>query len=256
LVLQDHRRELSAAMHTPLEVFDDDYLYFSDVYLTAERAERETALIAKLFELRPGMSVLDLGCGHGRIANRLAARGMRVTGVDANEKALRRARREAASMKVSVEYIEADIRALSYANKFDCVLSWYTSFGLFDDESNRQVLLRAHRALRPGGQLLIEHINRDLSLRNLQHAMVEERDGENFMIDFITFDAMTSRSIRTRKFSRDGRVKTTKYFIRLFTITELADWMRQAGFSNVRGYGKEGEPFSLSSERMIVLGAR
>jgi ubiquinone/menaquinone biosynthesis C-methylase UbiE len=255
LVLQDHRRDL-IPLHTTLEVFDDNYLYFSDVYLTPERTEKETQLIVKLFDLAPGMSVLDLGCGHGRIANRLAERGMRVTAVDANEKVLRRARRDAERMKVDVEYIAADIRALSFVNRFDCVLSWYTSFGLFDDDSNRQVLHEAHRALKPGGQLLIEHINRDLSLKNMQKTVVEERDGEDFMIDFITFDVMTSRSIRTRKFSRDGRVKTLRYFIRLFTITELADWMGQAGFSNVRGYGKEGEPFSLTSERMIVLGTR
>jgi cyclopropane fatty-acyl-phospholipid synthase-like methyltransferase len=33
-----------------------------------------TELIWRLLELEPGMEVLDLACGHGRIANVLAAR--------------------------------------------------------------------------------------------------------------------------------------------------------------------------------------
>lgn len=56
-------------------VFDEDYLYFFDLLFGEERNERDVETIWCLLELEPGMEVLDLGCGHGRIANRLAARG-------------------------------------------------------------------------------------------------------------------------------------------------------------------------------------
>ena len=61
--------------------FDEDYLYFFGPLLD-EVAERDTDLIFSLLGLKPAMRVLDLACGHGRISNRLAARGIDVAGLD------------------------------------------------------------------------------------------------------------------------------------------------------------------------------
>jgi 2-polyprenyl-3-methyl-5-hydroxy-6-metoxy-1,4-benzoquinol methylase len=72
-------------------MYDEDYLYF----FAAPRglsefavhgpvvpgagvpAEAAAELAWRLLDLRPGMSVLDLACGHGELASRLAARGCR-----------------------------------------------------------------------------------------------------------------------------------------------------------------------------------
>jgi 2-polyprenyl-3-methyl-5-hydroxy-6-metoxy-1,4-benzoquinol methylase len=58
------------------------YYYFFAEDLLPECIEREVAVIWKILDLRPGMEVLDLACGNGRIANALAARGCLVTGLD------------------------------------------------------------------------------------------------------------------------------------------------------------------------------
>ena len=86
-------------------LFDQDYLYFYGELLSDERSEAETELLWRLLELEPGMEVLDLACGHGRIANRLAARGCRVTGLDATPLFLDQARRDATDRGVAVEYV-------------------------------------------------------------------------------------------------------------------------------------------------------
>ena len=67
------RRRDTSAMESefPREAaFDDDYLYFYEELLTPERTAAEVELIWKLLELEPGLELLDLACGHGRIANR------------------------------------------------------------------------------------------------------------------------------------------------------------------------------------------
>jgi cyclopropane fatty-acyl-phospholipid synthase-like methyltransferase len=56
------------------ELFDEDYRCFYAEALGDERSDAETELLWRLLELEPGMEVLDLACGHGRIANRLAVR--------------------------------------------------------------------------------------------------------------------------------------------------------------------------------------
>ena len=65
-------------------LFDEDYLYFYDEILTPERSDAETEAIVELGGLQPGMQVLDAPCGHGRLANRLAAHGLTVSGLDSS----------------------------------------------------------------------------------------------------------------------------------------------------------------------------
>ena len=139
--------------------FDEDYLYFYEELLTPERTAAEVELVWKLLELEPGLELLDLACGHGRIANPLAERGVRVTGLDATPLFLELARADAAERGVEVEYVEGDMRSIPWTDRFDRVLCWFTSFGYFGDEENRQVLAEAYRALEPGGLLAIEMNN-------------------------------------------------------------------------------------------------
>jgi SAM-dependent methyltransferase len=110
-------------------LFDEDYLHFYAGALGDERSDAETELLCRLLELQPGMEVLDLACGHGRIVNRLAARGCRVTGLDATPLLLDRARRDATDRGIAVEYVQGDMRTLPWTGRFDRVVSWFTTFG-------------------------------------------------------------------------------------------------------------------------------
>ena len=62
--------------------FGDDYLYFYEESIDDAHSDADTAEILGLLDLPAGARILDAPCGHGRIARRLAAAGMEVTGVD------------------------------------------------------------------------------------------------------------------------------------------------------------------------------
>ena len=233
------------------EAFDDDYLYFYELRLTPERSDADADLIAALLDLEPGMAVLDVACGHGRIANRLAARGCAVTGIDRAARFLELARREAAEAGVSVEYVQGDMRSLPWRDRFDRVVSWFTSWGYFDDEGNRRVLREMYGALKPGGRLILEHLHRDNLFRRFERDTVTERDG-NYMIDRHSFDPLAGRMNDERIIVRGGRVRRFSYFVRLVAYTELRDWLREAGFADVAGFGGDGAPLALESTRMVV----
>src|SRR5256884_9066066 len=131
-------------------MYDEDYLYFfaapddrselashGPVVPGADLPGAAAAELAwRLAELRPGMHVLDLACGHGELANRLAARGCQVTGLDSSAVFLDRARADAAAAGVSVEYVAGDMRHLPWTNRYDRVVNWSTAFGYFDDMSH------------------------------------------------------------------------------------------------------------------------
>lgn len=237
------------------QVFDEDYLYFYETFLTDEVSDRQAELIWRLLELEPGMEVLDLACGHGRIANRLAVRGARVTGLDATPFFLELARADAARRGVEVEYVEGDMRRLPWTERFDRTVNWFTAFGYFDDDENRLVLREAHRALKPGGRLAIENNNLAGLLGRWQPAQVVEREG-NLAIDRSSFDPTTGGATTDRVIVRDGRTRRFEFSVRMFVAAELRDWLLEAGFVDVDFYDEEGEPLTMQGRRMISVAHR
>lgn len=235
-------------------LFGDDYLYFFADHLDA-RGDAETDLVWRLLDLRPGMEVLDLACGHGRIANRLAARGCRVTGLDSSQPFLDRARTTAGELGVTVDYVHGDMRRLPWTGRFDRVVSWFTAFGYFDDADDRRVLAQAAAALKPGGRLALDLNNYAAVVRTYQASTVVERDGD-LLIDRYRLDLLTSRNVVKRTVVRDGRVRHVPYSVRMFTFPELRDRLLDAGFAAVRGFGADGGPLTMDSRRMIVVAER
>jgi SAM-dependent methyltransferase len=238
------------------ELFDSDYLYFYEPMLNDERSDATVDLLWELLELRPGMAVLDLACGHGRIANRLAARGCQVTGLDASTVFLERASADAEAAGVTVDYRHGDMRDLPFADaSLDRIVCVFTAFGYFDDDGNRTVLLEAARVLRPGGRFYADQHHLLSMVRNWQEEFSLRRDGD-WMIDEHDYDAATGRTINERTILRDGRSRTLHYFVRTLTGPEWRDWLHQAGFSSAALYGEGGSELTMDSRRLIVVGAR
>ena len=188
------------------DAFDEDYLYFYEGLLTPERTAAEVELVWKLLELEPGLELLDLACGHGRIANALAERRVRVTGLDATPLFLDLARRDAAERGVEVEYVEGDMRSLPWSERFDRVLCWFTSFGYFSDDENRQVLREVYDALKPGGLFAVEMNNLLRLLQVYADETVTER-GEDKMIDRHRFELGVKADIIRKALAGFGGVK-------------------------------------------------
>jgi ubiquinone/menaquinone biosynthesis C-methylase UbiE len=113
-------------------------------------AENSAAYL--LGHLRPGDTLLDVGCGPGTITADLAAAVApgRVTGVDASAAALAEARAFAAARELSeVEFAVADVYALDYADdSFDVVHAHQVLQHLTDPV---RALREMRRVCRPGG---------------------------------------------------------------------------------------------------------
>lgn len=242
------------------EVFDRDYLDFYEEELNGSVSDEECELIAMLTGLEAGQRVLDAPCGHGRIARRLAARGAQVVGVDRSEVFLQRARESAARGDVEVDYRAMDLRELPFVEEYDLVVNWFTSFGYeLDDDGQRHVLWRLFRALKPGGQLLLETLNvLEGGLTDHELTTVKElRDDDgavHMMIDRARFDPHEGRLCVRRFVERPGRaLRELHWSLRLFSVPELAQWLRDAGFESVQAYGADAEVFRCDSRRLVMV---
>jgi SAM-dependent methyltransferase len=243
------------------ELFDDHYLHFYGDMLAA-RAAQDAELVARLLGLSGGEDVLDAPCGHGRISNLLAARGCRVVGVDNSARFLALAEADARrrGVEAATEYRLGDLRELAFEAGFDAALNWFTSFGYFDDAGNHRMLEGFARALRPGGRLVVELLNRDVVVRRIppgdDAALVLLERGDDLLVDRTRLDAATGRTETERIVVLGGRVRRLTMSVRAPTLPELRDMLLAAGFASVEAFDERGEPFTSAARRLVVVARR
>jgi ubiquinone/menaquinone biosynthesis C-methylase UbiE len=101
--------------------------------------------------LEPGMEVLDVACGSGNATIPAARAGARVTGVDFSPDLLAIARERAADAMVEIEWVEADVEQLPFADaSFDRVIS---TFGHIFAPDHERTAAEMKRVCREGGAI-------------------------------------------------------------------------------------------------------
>jgi SAM-dependent methyltransferase len=233
------------------------FLRFSGAILTPERTALELAAIKEWLGLGPGSTVLDLGCGHGRIAVPLAAAGCRVTGLDGTATLLERAADDAARAGVELALIHRDMRDMAAVPRgFDAVINVSTAFGYADSpEGDLATLASVHAVLRPGGLFLIDLENRDAKIRTARSARFEMA-GVTIQCER-EFDVLTGRWREAMSWTENGITDNAAYSIRLYSATEMTDLFRRAGLQLARAWGWfDGTEYDIDSRRMILLAHR
>lgn len=151
---------------TPSLPFGDAYALSYDALYRDKDYDAECDAVERAFAERadgPVRSVLDLGCGTGSHALRLARRGYAVTGVDLSEPMLARARAKAAAEPgLDAAFRGGDLRALgdaldADAGPFDAAVVLFAVLGYLGTNADLRAALAGVRgALRPGGLLVFD----------------------------------------------------------------------------------------------------
>jgi len=122
----------------------------------------EAEVVASVLPDVRGLDVIDLGCGTGRHAARLAAAGARVTAVDFSEGMLAEARARPGAD--AIRFVVHDLHApLPFADaSFDAAVSGLVVEHLADLAA---FFGQAHRVLRPGGVAVVSAMHPAMFLR-------------------------------------------------------------------------------------------
>jgi 2-polyprenyl-3-methyl-5-hydroxy-6-metoxy-1,4-benzoquinol methylase len=239
--------------------------FFSEDYLmtvlppTPEQVAKQVDFIEASIGVGKGGTILDVGCGLGLHAIELTRRGYLVVGLDLSLAMITHAAEAAQQQKLRLSFVHADIREMEFDGAFDGAICMGTTFGFFDEESNRDVLARLRQALRPGGRVLLDVVNRDYVTRFQPNLVWFEGDGCVCMeeSEFNYFNARLA--VKRTMMREDGHQSNAEYSLRLYSLHELGQLMQLSGFRVIEVSGQEairGVFFGAHAPRILMLAER
>lgn len=240
------------------DLFDEDYLRTLP-FLTPQATQFEAGVVVDALGLTPGASVLDLGCGYGRHAMELAARGLSVVGVDQSLPMLLRGADEAQRRGLDINFVHADMRELDFDGQFDGAYCLFSTFGYFDDETNKKVASLVAKALKPGAKFMLEVLNRDYVIGDLPTRVWWEGDG-CVVLEEVEFNYFSSRvqSKRSVVFD-DGRQIEQEISLRVYSLHEMGKLLHAAGLRVLEVSGSmvtKGRFLGNRSREILVIAER
>lgn len=162
-----------------------------------------------------GRRVLDVGCGGGILSEALARAGAIVTGLDGSAACIEVARAHAAAAGLAVNYEAATVEAHHPARPYDAL----TCMELLEHVPSPAQLLQACRAqLGDSGELFLSTLNRT------PQAYAAAIVGAEYLLRLLP--------------------RGTHDYRRFIRPSELARWLRAAGFDVVRIAGMRYNPFT------------
>lgn len=240
---------------------EDFWIYFAPIMFDDARwaeAPDVAEYVKELAGLKEGDSVLDAGCGLGRISLELALLGLKVTGVDIIQAELDAAAESALDEGVELELIKADLRTFSSDKKFDCAINLYTSFGYCDTiDEDMMILKNIADSLRPGGTFILECSSRESAIKYFTKGEEFDRAGWHVKTEFSVegaWEGLRSRWI----LSDDSGKKVDHVFIqRLYSAPDLCRRILDCGFSSARVYGDfDLSPYDENLRTMIIVATK
>jgi 2-polyprenyl-3-methyl-5-hydroxy-6-metoxy-1,4-benzoquinol methylase len=136
------------------DFWNDAYKQDPDQVMIGDR------LLDQELEGLPVGTALDLGCGSGANALKLAGRGWSVVGVDWAEHAIELARRSAREKGLDAAFTVGDVTTWEPPAQYDLVISTYALPGA---EDSKRALQTALKSLAAGGTLLVAEWDRSMA---------------------------------------------------------------------------------------------
>ena len=225
-------------------------IYESNVF--TKNTVSEVDFLLEEFELRPGDSVLDVGCGTGRHSIDLAKRGYKVTGLDLSAGMLARAAMAARAEKVEVEWIRSNATRFTLPARYDAAICLCEgAFGLLgqsDDPIDQPlaILCNISRSLKPGAKVVFTVLNGAAMLRKYQNKDVAEG----------RFDPLTM--VESSQYPPQEGLPPIAVRERAFIPTELRLLFSLAGMSVLKIWGGTAgnwgrQPLDLDEIEIMVV---
>lgn len=190
--------------------------------ISAQDSAAETAFVLRHLPSSEFPTLLDLCCGPGRHALRLAAAGYELLGIDKNSQAIAQAQQDALP---NTRFLVHDMRELdAIPGTFDGVTNLWHSFGYFDDATNEEILRQIYAKLRPGGRFILDIYNREH-----RQGFPEHSEFVKAGVHVIVEHRWSGKRV-TCTLTYDGGITTDTFEWRIYTPDEIRELTSSLGF--------------------------
>lgn len=234
-----------------------------------ERTRRELKFLKGALRLKPGSKILDVCCGVGRHSLPLAESGHDMTGVDISKKYLAIASNKARKGGLKASFLLKDARKLNFKGEFDLAINLFSSLGYFlDPRDDHKIMRGIHRALKPGGRLVVEIYNSARILHILKFCRehhwlttqwTQASNGEmTVLADPQVIKAKRAFMNHFIFLYKNGTKKEMKTFNRIFLLQDLQNLLTRNGFKIDKTYGGlDGSKYDdLKSENLVLIATK
>jgi SAM-dependent methyltransferase len=236
------------------------------IFVREKESKGEANYIAKTirkFLKKRSISIIEVACGNGRLHPFLRKAGFDVYGIDNSKELIEEAKQK--YKKFADKYFVADMRNFELGKKFDVALSWFTSFGYFNDKGNFIVLKNINKHLKNNGILLLDMPNRIVKFNEIQrfksYTLTEKKFFE------IVFNKLEKRGreifwILDQNFYLKRRknlyfIKRVKTKVRLYSLKEIKNLLRKSEFKILEVFAsKSFENFDEKKHNQMFIVAR
>jgi SAM-dependent methyltransferase len=238
--------------------YDEAFAAVYDRYF-GDYAEKASPVLLRYFASqalsRKDPSILDLGCGTGRLALRFLDAGYRVTGLDLSPHMLSLAESSCAKHLVAgtARFLQADMSDFPPPGPFGMVVCTYNGMNHLEDPERMKGCFRSVRAcLPPGGTFLFDyHTRKGLK----EWAYSESTEWEEGLVEVTGwFKEAGGRAAMRLQGRYQGRAFDETLSNRTFPLGEVRDWLGAEGFRNVllTEMLKLGEPLTDPEEHKRI----
>ncbi len=217
-----------------------------------------------LIERKRG-TVLDLGCGTGRVTIPIAKLGVQVTGLDLMPSMLEQAKVNAQRSKVAVDWCIGDMTSFELEKRFDWILLPFNSMQhLLELELVRSLFARVKEHLAPGGCFAFDIVNpyfpdltAEFTIPRLAKEF-EDPDGKGLVRIEVShaYDQLT-RIARSKIFYSIGssqRAREEEVVLHCFDPSELEQLLTDSGFIVHEKYGSYSKvAYTATSDSFVLV---
>lgn len=198
-----------------------------------------------------GARILDLGCGPGLYAHRLARLGHRCVGIDFSPASIEYAQQQAIQEKLDIRYELADLRQHELAGRFDMAMMVFGEFNVFRKYEVETIFAHACASIEPGGRLVVEvhpfdEVRRQGHVptfwQSAQTGLFSDRPHLCLQEQF--WDETTATTTTRYLIVDAERADVTEYgsTMQAYTEEQLREMFETFGMSNVKEIGESDWP--------------
>ncbi|RCW52114.1 class I SAM-dependent methyltransferase [Halanaerobium sp. ST460_2HS_T2] len=223
--------------------------------------DRSVKWLNKEIFLNKNIEILDLGCGPGLYASRLAESGYSVTGIDYSERSINYAKKQIKENDLNIEYIYQNYLTIDFESEFDVIMLIFCDLGALTNKERDILLDKVYRALKPGGIFIFDVFTDKNRSKDLLDKSWEVKNGgfwseKTYLAlkeSFFYAEADTFLD-QTLVITEEDEIRTYRIFNHFYTKESITNLLNKFGFANHSYYSDMmGSDYSKESETLAVV---